>query len=370
MLEVVEAADLQARTGGALARVQEALAVAFGHAGPGILVVRGLPDWYAPTRAALLESARAFASMPPERRAAYECAAADYAVGWSCGRERFRGKVDSMKGSFYANPCFDDPAAGDAARAAAHKHLLSPNVWPAGDDGARVGMEVPFKKLGRYIDAVGRDLAWHCDRYVESATGDAPFTALHDALESSRAQKGRLLHYFPAAASSETGAEATPADGASDLWCGFHNDHGCLTGLVAGEYYDTLHNRVLPTAPDAGCGLHVAPRGGAATTRVGFAADELAFQTGEAAQLLSGGVLAATAHGVRAARAPHVARSALAVFLQPDPDAPLAAPRWADDAATASSPLVPPLARRFVAGDSFAAFATKSIQAYVVADAV
>lgn len=368
MVEVVEVADLHARSGGALSRVQAALGVAFGRGGPGILAVRGLPEWYAPTRAALLESARAFASLPAERRAAYECAAVDYAVGWSCGRERFRGKVDSMKGSFYANPCFDDPAAGDAARAAVHKHLLSPNVWPAGDDAVRVGMEAPFKKLGQYIDAVGRDLAWHCDRYVESATGDAPFTALHDALESSRAQKGRLLHYFPAAADSAT--DAADANAASDLWCGFHNDHGCLTGLVAGEYYDTLRKRTLPAAPDAACGLHVAARGGAAATRLAFAPDELAFQTGEAAQLLSGGVLAATAHGVRAAGAPHVARSALAVFLQPDPDAPLATPAWAGDAATASSPLVPPLARRFAPGDSFAAFAAKSIHAYVVADAV
>lgn len=365
---------MQARGEYACARVRAALSVAFGPDGPGILVVGGLPDWYPVARAALLESARSFAALPPDLRAVYECADVDYAVGWSCGREQFRGKVDTMKGSFYGNPCFDDPSNGDSSRAQ-YKHLLSPNIWPCGEDEARVGMEAPFKKVGQYIDLVGKDLAWHCDRYIESATGCTGFTKLHDALEASRAQKGRLLHYFPVPASQKPPAadNSTPSAAAAstnDMWCGFHNDHGALTGLVAGEFYDTRLSKVLTAAPGPTAGLYVAPRSAKAPLRVSFPADCIAFQTGEVAQLLSGGVLCATAHAVRAADRPGVARSTLALFLQPNPDYALELPPWDADgrAALVSGPRVPPLRERFAAGDTFAAFGAKSIQAYVVAD--
>jgi isopenicillin N synthase-like dioxygenase len=365
MLETIPAADLEARDAAVTARVQAALASAFGPGGPGILAVSGLPSWYASARTALLESARAFSALPASRRSAYECAHADYAVGWSCGRERFRGVVDTMKGSFYANPCFDDPSGGDAARATEYKHLLGPNVWPSGEDKVRVGMEAPFKRVGRYIDAVGKHLAWHCDRYVEAVTGCVPFTRLHDALEHSRAQKGRLLHYFPLAHRDQSaGSEG------SEFWCGTHCDHGALTGLVAGEFYDIERSVVLDRSSDPTAGLYVAPHGAEDPIRVTFPPNSIAFQTGEVAQIVSGGVLCATAHAVRAGAGGPVCRSTLAVFLQPNPDYPLQLPPWDAEgrAALISSPLVPPLASRYGAGDTFAAFGAKSIEAYVVGD--
>jgi isopenicillin N synthase-like dioxygenase len=366
-LQTVSAADLCARDGEAAARVRTALADAFGPGGLGILAVGGLADWYASARAALLGSARAFAALPPARRARYECADADYAVGWSCGRERFRGEVDTMKGSYYGNPCFDAPAGGGGGeRARRFKHLLAPNVWPRGEPG--VAMEEPFKRVGRYVDALGKELAWHCDRHVASVA-NAPFTKLHDALESSRAQKGRLLHYYPPPEPSDA-----PSRAGGSLWCSFHNDHGALTGLVAGEFYSGRTSKVLAAPPDPDAGLYVAPCGAGGPVRVAFPADCVAFQTGEAAQILSGGVLCATAHAVRSVSGgggegrDRISRSSMAVFLQPDPEEVLLLPPWDADgrAALVTSDRVPPLADRYEDGDTFAAFGGKTIQAYVV----
>lgn len=48
---------------------------------------------------------------------------------------------------------------------------------------------------------------------------------------------GRLLHYFP--------VENSKVE--KDLnWCGWHNDHGTLTGLVSAMYIDKNGNEVDP----------------------------------------------------------------------------------------------------------------------------
>lgn len=363
---VVSTTDLFSRTPESTSRLSAALAQAFGPSGPGILAVSGVPAWYGASRRALLSCARAFASLPPARKAAYERAESDYAVGWSCGRERFRGRPDARKGSFYANPVFDDAADGDCARGGRFRHLLGRNVWPE-----EVRMEGCFKKVGAYVDALAKELAWHCDRYVEGVVGcggDAgAFLRMEDVLRESRSQKGRLLHYFPDF--GEGGGEA--GDEAGGFWVGFHNDHGALTGLVSGEFYSEDKECVLGASPDAEAGLYVVPRGAAAPQRVEIPAACIAFQAGEVAQILSGGVLCATPHAVRSVRSvpggERVSRAAMAVFLQPQPDRVLRLPRWDEEGekALVSSELVPSLRERFSVGDTFDSFGSKSIEAYI-----
>lgn len=77
---------------------------------PGLVLVSGLDDHLATHRADLFAAARNLASLPPPSLKALEIPSADYAVGWSRGRERFRGTPDTLKGSFYANPILDHPA--------------------------------------------------------------------------------------------------------------------------------------------------------------------------------------------------------------------------------------------------------------------
>lgn len=375
-IETLDVADVSSRTEGSCRRVQACLARAFGPGGPGILCVSRLPAWYPAERASLLASARAFASLPTERRSRYELAHLDFSVGWSCGREQFKGRVDDMKGSYYGNPVFDDPSQGNHESARRYKHLLAPNVWPRAEGHAN--MELPFKRIGSLIDELGRNLAWHCDRYVESVVGGGTvFTKLHDSLSRSRAQKGRLLHYYPPLSRQDkSSGPLAPRSDNGNLWCGFHNDHGTLTGLVAGQFYDEVDNATLASSPDPSAGLFVSPGGAdCGLSRVTFPADSIAFQTGEAAQIVSGGILCATSHAVRmvpmhCAEEQKISRSTMAVFLQPQPDEALDLPPWDADgcAALSTSKLVPPLRTRYCPNDSFASFGAKTIAAYVVGD--
>jgi hypothetical protein len=52
----------------------------------------------------------------------------NYAYGWSKGKERFKGKPDNGKGSFYANPLKEENEikVGDTV-------FQKNNVWPTED---------------------------------------------------------------------------------------------------------------------------------------------------------------------------------------------------------------------------------------------
>lgn len=85
-------------------------------------------------------------------------------------------------------------------------------------------------------------------------------------------------------------------------WCGWHNDHGSLTGLTPAMYLDAegreLEGARLQEAA-AGAGLFVLSRSGDLVHVVGVPADHLLFQIGETAEIHSGGVLQATPHAVK-----------------------------------------------------------------------
>ena len=212
------------------------------------------------------------------------------------------------------------------------------------------------------------------------------------------------------------------------LRCGWHNDHGSLTGLVSGmcvraaplerwrrvarralslsrrararvdgtniiwarrRYIDARDGRPLASSPDASAGLYIRDRAGA-LHHAKFGPDELAFQIGEAAQIHTGGVLQATPHAVRGCRASHaaggggdaagggapparcVSREAFAVFMEPCWDEGMCVPLGVDPevalqrpaAKRALPPKVPPLATRWDNSMSFGDFSEKTLNAY------
>jgi len=74
--------------------------------GIGLIAVRGVPG-YQEKRQALLPLARQLAMLPGDALAKLESPDNFYSVGWSHGKEKFMGKPDYSKGSFYANPLCD-----------------------------------------------------------------------------------------------------------------------------------------------------------------------------------------------------------------------------------------------------------------------
>lgn len=177
-------------------------------------------------------------------------------------------------------------------------------------------------------------------------------------VRESNTTKARLLHYFPPPPPPE-GEEnwEEEDDGDDDAWCATHVDHGCLTGLTSALYVDeseyppiipptptsssktsttsTMKNSlpVLPATnpPSDQTGLYIHSRT-STVTKISIPEDSLAFQTGEALELITRGKFRAVPHFVRVGGGGgrsrrggkgeekakrKVARNTLAVFTQP-----------------------------------------------------
>ena len=124
-------------------------------------------------------------------------------------------------------------------------------------------------------------------------------------METSLCCKARLLHYYSQSfedvltphkrrkTEDKDTEEAAVAERAADhdpfsSWCGWHNDHGSLTGLVSAIFTDQEGHIVQNTDPEAG--LYIRNRSGE-VVKVGIPPTHLAFQIGETAQIHSGGIL-------------------------------------------------------------------------------
>ena len=306
------------------------------------------------------------------------------------------GKPDFAKGSFYANPLHDKPVDDEelikkcecagvlppsplvctlctAPSPAADPAFLEPNIWPTEHLPT---LEGAFKDLGNLIVSVGRKLAVHCDAFVAGRTPSYPSDRLAKVLTDSRMCKARLLYYFPrtpeeAAAAAEKEASLPPMDAISS-WCGWHNDHGSLTGLCQAMYLDEGAGGAEVPNPDPAAGLYIRSRQHQ-LVKLKVPPGSMAFQIGESAQIHTGGVLQATPHSVRAARQANIGRATLAVFMEPEWNEPMAPPagqEGADKAVTrgatgeALPPGVPALEGRWAPDMDFGQFTDATLAAY------
>lgn len=289
-------------------------------------------------RSRLLPLARRLALLSPETLASYELPETSYCVGWSRGREKFQGKPDVAKGSFYANPIFDDPAMGDEVVRAKYPFAATPNVWP---------QEVPeleraLKEMGRLMYDVAKPLVQQCDRLLESMHPETKGALYEAAFTKSRMVAGRLLHYYA--------QDATEPDDDS-LWCGWHNDNSVITGLVPALWLqEETGEETKPV--ESTSGLYAKSRSGE-VVRISIPADCLGFQIGEAAQIISGGALMATPHQVRGHKPQpgeaKICRETFALFIEPQWDASIAPPSgvsYDEVLRGEEAELIPPLSRR------------------------
>lgn len=52
-----------------------------------------------------------------------------YSFGWSHGKEKLQGKMDTAKGSYYNNPMYNQPVK-DETLMKKYPSFLHPNIWP------------------------------------------------------------------------------------------------------------------------------------------------------------------------------------------------------------------------------------------------
>lgn len=295
----------------------DAIHHAYGFDGAGLLVVEGVPGFAdSQMRRELLGLAHEFANLPEEAKARSERPDLHYSFGWSHGKERLEnGELDKYKGSFYNNPQYDVPTL-DPALIASNPDSYSPNVWP---DADLPQLRPAFKALGQLIVGVGEMVARESDHYVESQLPQYRAGTLEHVIRESRTCKARLLYYFPFDGADDAATGAASPD-SNESWCGWHNDHGALTGLTPAMFIDADSGEFDISSPEPESGLYAKTRAGN-MVQVKIPRDAIAFQIGECAQVLTGGLLRATPHAVRAlspAASTRVARATFACFMQPD----------------------------------------------------
>jgi len=210
--------------------------------------------------------------------------------------------------------------------------FTSENVWP--EERILPGFQEIFEDLCSMIVDVAALVARSCDRYGVAKLEGYRGGTLERIVRESVCTKARLLHYYPPTAQdvTEDGAESKPLANDDD-WCATHRDLGALTGLTSAMFVDeAAHPPTLPSDgsipplteldshPDPKAGLWIQDRQGKAT-QIHIPRDCLAFQTGEALQIITREKFQAVPHFVRGGRAElagSIARNTLAVFTQPN----------------------------------------------------
>ncbi|KAJ5326563.1 uncharacterized protein N7506_009665 [Penicillium brevicompactum] len=304
----------------------DTLTEAFGPESLGIIVVKDLPQTFTELRAKVLSNSSYLAALSDAELESLTVPESKYLVGWSCGKETLKsGHFDTLKGSYYVNCAFYQDPSLDSAPADGFPDLpqyTAPNVWPS--EAKLPEFRGSVEALCGLIIDTAALVAKACDRYAEANIADYKPGYLHHVVTTSLTTKARLLHYFP-------GTEEQADSASDDDWCATHLDHGCLTGLTSAMFLDEAASPPsisatssvlpeLPRSPDPSAGLYIRSRTDE-IVKVNIPKDCLAFQTGEALQLITRGKFMAVPHFVKGAKASpgqEIARNTLAVFTQPN----------------------------------------------------
>ncbi|KAI1612400.1 hypothetical protein EDD36DRAFT_235840 [Exophiala viscosa] len=321
----------------------QTLLAAFGPDSLGILVVKDLPPNFTTLRTKVLSNSSRLAALPPTTLSQLTKPSAKYLVGWSHGVETLRpGVIDTAKGSYYINCAFyqsPDLNGADATKFPGFEEYTAPNVWP--EDSHIPSFRSDAEDLISLIIDTAVLVARACDRFAEHEISGYEDGYLERVVKGSTTTKARLLHYFPIPVQDQStqsngssqnthpnsnSSQDTEEKEVDDSWCSTHLDHGCLTGLTSAMFIDEAsEDTELPASPDPKSGLYILSRSGQ-IHKVSIPRDCLAFQTGEALELITRGKFKAVPHFVKGVdpknceSSSKIARNTLAVFTQPNLD--------------------------------------------------
>lgn len=241
-------------------------------------------------------------------------------MGWSHGKEALKsGQYDTMKGSYYAT-VLSSHLTNVLSTTQSEPELEYPNIWPD-----ILGFQETFEELCTMIIDIALLVAKGCDRFASSITDEYKSGTLERIIQESTTIRARLLHYFPPSTDEVHKVEE------DDAWCAVHVDDGCLTGLTSALFVDESvappshatspveSIKTFPESPDPCSGLYIRSRT-SEVVQINIPPDCLAFQTGSALELMTGGALKAVPHFVKGPckGIGKVARNTLAVFTQPN----------------------------------------------------
>lgn len=306
---------------------------AYGKDSLGILIIDNIPN-ISKLRNNIFIQMKQFAELSEEIQNNYIDISHSYSFGWSRGKEKMSsGVYDFLKGSYYFNPLEENL-----------------NIWP--DD------IIPnFKNnaiiLSKIIIEISKEILKMCDQYISEIYPNSK--KLFNIVTSSSSHKARLLHYYPIEEKNEI-----------NQWCGMHNDHSIITGLVAPLYYDSDYNIV--NINDANCGLFIKSND-EKLIKIDIPENSVAFQIGESSCIFSGGILRPTPHVVIAPTMnTDINRNTMAVFLSPDPSELMIKPVLSNMSDIFNCSLisdnVPTLESRWSDGISYNEFSERTFKAY------
>jgi len=330
--------------------IRKEIEQAYGKHGLGAIIIKDVPNHYE-IKHTLLSMTHRLVNLPADVLKSIESPSTNYAFGWARGKEKYEGSdIDSRKGSFYANLKVYNELKGITTNKSSDE-----NLWPYKN---MPELEPAFHALGNQIRQVSFHLVRCIDDYIKNIFPEYQYK--HDnIIKESESNKARLLHYFP--------RQETPIDKNED-WCGWHNDHGSITGLTSAMYFDKNNNIVNDKLKLEKTGLWAQTRTGE-KVKVTYGMNDIAYQIGEAYQILSGGKLIATPHAVFVDKdiPEDVHRSTYALFMQPSKKLVMNLPKGASmkDIKTDEIYHVPKLEKRFYKdGMTFEEFNDKTMKAF------
>lgn len=332
--------------------ISKEISDAFGENGLGAVLVVDIPE-FKEKKMKLLRLSKTFGELPEAVQAQYESPETFYAFGWSRGKEKMKGgKADTAKGSYYANPIYDEPTK-DKELIKKYPANYSVNLWPSEHVPT---MESHFKFVGNFMYHVGLKVLKSCDQYLDTQIEEYPKNNLYNIIKNSKTYKARLLHYY------ELPEEKNEEEDAS---CSWHLDHGGLTILTKAVYLDQGYNEVKE--PE-NCGLCIKDQNGNIHHCV-IPENALLCQVGEMLQILSGGYLQATPHCVKSAKLKGITRESFPVFIDCPVDQDISLPKWSKKNADETKGMkglvgVPELKDRYKDCKTYYDFVHKTYSAY------